>query len=169
MVDNNQSDHSLPVMGLGTSLFYTIHISAQCAMVISIAFSIGVIVYQSVTKKRTPFFRRTVGERLTIYLALVDLGFSSMHLGDHTYMLVAHDHPPDPLCIMFAFVLLLFVTSQSLIVFMIAVIAFAMVAKGKKFCFGKYDWKLLVIAFGIPTVFSGTFASIKWLGPSGAW
>ena len=138
-------------------------------MLISISFSIGVIVFQSITKAGRPFFQRTVGERLTIYLALVDLAFSSSHLGDHTYMLLTEDHPPDALCVTFAFILLLFVTSQSLIVFITAIVAFSMVVRRKKADFGTYDWKLLLIAFGIPVVFSGSLAGAAWLGPSGAW
>ena len=159
----------LPVIGLGTSYFYTIHFTALSTQVISIAFSVGVILYQFITRKGTPFFRRTIGERLTFYLAVCDIGFTSMHSIDHIYMVAILGHPPDGWCTLFGFLIIIFMISQGIVVFLVASLAFLMVVRGNRPKFGKYDWKLLASAYGVPIIISSIMAGLKWLGPSGAW
>ena len=164
----NVTSPSFPVMGLPGNLFYVIHISAIVSLSTSVVFSGGVLAYVSLTKK-VPFFKQTIGERLTVYLAFCDLSFSVSHILDHGYMLAILDHVPDDVCIFFAFMLVWFLNAQALLVVLIAILAFVMVVRGKRIKFGRYDWKLLVYAYGCPFVLGVSFSIFRWIGPSGAW
>ena len=164
----NVSSPSLPVMGLPGNMFYVIHFTAIVSLTTSVLFSAGVLTYVGLTKK-VPFFKQTIGERLTVYLAFCDLVFSNSHILDHGYMLAILDHVPDDVCIFFAFMLVWTLNAQALLVVLIAILAFVMVVRGKRIKFGRYDWKLLVYAFGVPLVPAASFSIARWLGPSGAW
>ena len=65
----------LPVFGLPGKTFYIIHISAITSLSISIVVSSGVLYYLFV-KTKGSFWKRHLGERLVVYLAICDLGFS---------------------------------------------------------------------------------------------
>jgi len=88
---------------------------------------------------------------------------------DHGYMLAILDFPPEAACRAFSFVLNEFVYAQSIIVCFTALNAFIMVVMGKKVGLGTCDWKLVLVAFGVPLVFSIFFESFDLLGPSGTW
>lgn len=120
-------------------------------------------------KKERAVFTRPIGERLVFYLTISDTGYCLSHIIDHTWMLVISYHPPDIPCAIFAFILNLFIFSQSLIVVFTAFNAFMMVVKERKVELGKYDWKLLLYAYGIPFSISLAVAIANHWGPSGAW
>ena len=114
-------------------------------------------------------FSSITGERLVVYLALCDLLFSISHTLDHSYMTAIVGHPPDLACAIMAGFLLEFVTSQLLLVTIIATNAFLMVVKERRIHVGKYDWKLLLGCFGTPALLCVGTYSLRILGPSGAW
>ena len=84
-------------------------------------------------------------------------------------MVAILDFPPDPACRAFAFFLNEFMLAQTLIVAFTALNAFLMVVKGRKVGLGKYDWKLLCVAFELPLALNTFFESLKLFGPAGAW
>ena len=157
----------LPVFGLPGYQFALLHVSAIVSLAISIIVSGAVILY--LTRTCTPIGRRTIGERLTIYLALCDLFYSLSHMLDHSYMMAVYGHPPDDICVVFSFFLFEFILAQSLLVSFTAVNAFLLVVKEIKVSLGRYDWRLLFGAFVLPATVAIPLAALKWIGPSGAW
>jgi len=120
-------------------------------------------------KTRLPFWRWNVGERFVVYLAVCDLLQGISHFLDHAYMLYAKDNPPDRICTVFAFFLHNFILTQWFIILSTAVSACSLIVFGRKMPLGRRDWRLLVFAFGIPTIISVIAVSRGLLGASGAW
>ena len=59
--------------------------------------------------------------------------------------------------------------AQSMVVTFTGLNAFIMVVKEIKLPLGKYDWRLLLTAFGIPLCFVIVIAGFDYLGPIGPW
>ena len=164
------SDDGLPVFGFPGAEFYIIHITALVCLSVSILVSSGVLIYLlAYNSSGIKFFRRPIGERLTVYLALVDLHFSVTHELDHGYMLAVVDHPPDPVCITMAFFLQTFIVAQAIVVLYTAASAMTLVVLGKKIPLGRYDWHLWALTLGIPIVVGVAGTLVPFLGPSGPW
>ena len=159
----------LPVLGLGTPLFYITHYSALVSIAISICFTLGTIIYMSRTTKCGEFWKWPVSSRLVTYLSISDILRDISHSMDHAAYVFYEKHPPDVLCKIFAYFLQEFTAAQSLVVMLTAVGAFLMVAKSAGFNLGKFDWRLLLFAYGAPAVLGGAFLYFGFLGPSGAW
>ena len=109
------------------------------------------------------------GERLVVYLGLCDLLFAISHTLDHATMLATLAFPPTVACKIFAFCLNEFVLAQTLIVSFTAFNAFLMVVKGVKIRLGRKDWKLLLMAFGVPALFGIGADAGGLFGPYTAW
>lgn len=118
---------------------------------------------------RLSFWKWNVGERMVVYLAICDLFMCISHTMDHAYMLAARNNPPDVICTVFAFFLHQFIVSQWLMVFFYAVSACSLIVFRKKLRFGRWDWRLLLSAFGIPLLLGVVTSYMRILGPSGAW
>lgn len=161
------SGTSLPLFGFPGYQFYLIHYTAIVSLVISILVSGSVVLYLQC--RGVNLSLKTIGERLTLYLAVCDLCYSISHVLDHTYMTVAKDHPPDDICVTFSFFLAEFILAQSLLVSFTAINAFLLVVKEIKLSLGRYDWRLLVGAFGVPALGMAACAGLRLIGPSGAW
>ena len=157
----------LPVYGLGSYVFPLVHGLALFSLGVSIIFSTGVLIYMLYPYRK--LWTRPIGERLVVYLAACDLLFSISHSLDHGYMMATWNHPPDPVCSGFAFVLAELVLAQALIVLFTALNALCLVVMEKKIPTGRYDWGLLVYSLGPPTVFSSIFLGISYFGQSGPW
>ena len=78
----NNGDIILPVFGITTDeetgktdyvLFFLIHGLALACLGISIIVSIGVITYLFKSSAEKNLFKRQIGERLVVYLSIVDL------------------------------------------------------------------------------------------------
>ena len=166
-------DRTLPLLGYPGFEFYAIHINAITSLSISILVSTGVLIYLMIPcssgKEGGKFFQRPIGDRLVVYLALVDLLYSVSHELDHCYMLAVKDHPPPVLCIIFAFFLQTFALAQSLVILYTAISAMTLVVFEKKIGLGRYDWRLIVLTLGVPVIVGIAGALIPFLGPSGAW
>ena len=165
--DVPDSKYQLPIFGLPGYEFLLIHVAAMVSLGISIVVSGTVTIY--LTKDCTPIWRRTIGERLTIYLALCDLSFSFSHILDHAYMTAVYDNPPDVICVAFAFFVAEFILGQCLLVSFTAINAFLLVVKETKLSLGRYDWRLLFGAFVLPVAILIPLAVLGMIGPSGAW
>ena len=120
------------------------------------------------SQNRISFWKWNFAERLVVYLATVDFGFSSFHLVDKVYYLSRVANPPDGLCSMVGF-FNQFMFSQWIVVMCAAVNACSLVVFNRKLDLGRWDWKLIVIAFGIPFVCGVIEVSLGLLGQAGAW
>ena len=154
-------------------LFDLIHITALISLSVSFICCVIVlaliIVRDAKVRSVQAFFKRPIGDRLVVYLAISILLFNASHIMDHAYMLATRAFPPDAACAAFGFLLNEFVMAQSLIVMFTSINAFMMVVKETKVPLRKYDWNLLVIAFGAPLVLGVILASTEHFGPTGAW
>ena len=160
--------HGLAVYGLPGFRFYLIHITGLTSLSTSLTTSTSVLIYL-LGCNRKPVAGRPIGERLVIYLACFDTMYSICHIMDHSYMMAVTGHPPDSACVYFAFNLNQFVIGQALIVIFTSVNAFVMVVKERKINLGKYDWKLISYALGIPFVVGILGVSTGHFGPTGMW
>ena len=165
---NDTTEVDLPVLGLPGKRFYIIHISALVSINISNIISIGVLIY-ALRSKSVSFWKRSIGERLTIYIAVLDLVLGLCHGSDHSYMLITKQHVPEIPCTIFAYLLTFSGISQSVIVMMVAILSFICLVKEKKITLGRYDWKILLLATGIPFTLVTPLGGLGILGPTGAW
>lgn len=157
----------LPVIGVNDYGFDLIHITAIISLAISILVSACVVLYLLTTG--VSLKKKTVGERLAIHLATCDLLYSISHMLDHAYMAAVRGHPPDSVCVPFAYFLAEFILAQAFLISFTAINAFILVVKEKRMNLGTFDWKLLAGAYGIPAIGMTIWAALGWLGPSGAW
>ncbi|CAH1784564.1 unnamed protein product [Owenia fusiformis] len=169
---DNFSDCGGDLLLLGSGVWFdVIHISGFTSLTISTLFSTGVLIFVAVTTRRSSLAFRLLKlpERLVVYLAICDLMWSTTHIVDHVYMWVTYDHPPDLLCNALAFLLSEFVLAQGLVVSFAAINAMVIVVLGKTIELGRYDWRLVVVALGLPTVWGVVLLVLGVFGPSGAW
>ena len=154
-------------------LFDLIHITALISLSVSFICCVIVlaliIVREAKVRSVQAFFKRPIGDRLVVYLAISILLFSASHTMDHAYMLAVRGNPPDTACAAFGFFVNEFLVAEALIVLFTSINAFMLVVKETKVPLRKYDWNLLVTAFGAPLVPSVILASTKHFGPTGAW
>ena len=88
---------------------------------------------------------------------------------DHTHVFVTQDHVrPTELCQMYGFLLIECLEAQILLVNLVAINMFVLIYFNKKINFGRYDWKLLLWMFIVPTVTNIAALSADTLGPNGA-
>ena len=120
-------------------------------------------------KKRIPFWKWNFGERLVVYLATADLGFSCFHTMDKTYYVSMEANPPDVFCSTIGFFFQEFMFAQWIIVVFTAINACSLVVFNKKLHPGRWDWRLILTAFGTPAVIGGIALPLGLLGQSGAW
>ena len=114
------------------------------------------------------FWKRPIGERLVVYLAICDFSWSLSHFTDHVYTMVILDHIPDIECAIFAFLLMEFAIAQTIIVLFTGMNAFLLVVREFKINLGLKDHRLLILAFGSPALLFGILAILGYLGPTGA-
>jgi len=154
--DSSDGAHGeLPLIGYPGVLFYAIHITAISSLSISIIFSFAVLSYLFCVDRRS-FHKRSIAERLVVYLALTDLSLSISHELDHSYIIIMKSHPPDIPCGFFGFLMSHFMTVQSLMVLFTALNAFMLVVKGRTIELGQRDWRLFATTFMIPFLVWGT-------------
>ena len=125
--------------------------------------------FRAKNKPGIPFWKWCTGERLVIYLALADLSYSITHTADKFYYVLAEANPPDLFCSAFGFLFQEFMFVQWIIVLFTAINACSLVVFNRKLNLGKWDWKLLAAAFGLPAVNGMVALSLGLLGQSGVW
>ena len=117
------------------------------------------------TGRSNRFWGWSVGQRLVVYLAISDLFMSVSHLLDHAYMYHERAHPPDLVCSVFGFVLQIFILAEWSVVVFTAVSACSLIVFEKELRLGRYDWRLLVLIFGLPLAVSTATLSLGLNGP----
>ena len=79
VVTENASPLEVPLYGFPGWVFYVIHGVAIVSLVTSILISAGLIIYMARSSQEN-FAQKQISERLVVYLAICDLGWSSSHL-----------------------------------------------------------------------------------------
>ena len=165
---SGQND-DIPVIGLRNGRFYPYHVTAIVCISASLL-CVGAILYVSVRPRRyKSFYRWGISERFVVYIALCDGLFNVTHVLDHVHMVITKSHVhPKSLCVVYAFLIVLFTTAQGLLVLVIALNSFSVVILGKSVNFGAYDWRLAAFVFGIPVIESSLAGHLNQLGPNGS-
>ena len=88
---------------------------------------------------------------------------------DHLQIVITKNHVyPKELCVFYAVMIAEFISAQNILVCIIAINAFMLIYYRNNLDFGAYDWKILVITFGVPLVAATVTVFLDVLGPSGA-
>ncbi|KAJ3410994.1 hypothetical protein HDV05_002938 [Chytridiales sp. JEL 0842] len=96
----------------------------------------------------------TIGERFPLYLAVLDLLWSLAHSIDHSWMVVtAGANPPPAACSALGATLGLFMMAEIMLVNLLAISMFLTVYMNWSLSYGKGDWILGVLTFGVPITF----------------
>lgn len=157
----------IPIVAIDTT-FYVIHYAALSTIAVSIVCSTTVLSLHSRTST-TSFWKRKLGERLYVYLAVTDLMFSITHTCDHVIALTSLGDPDKLLCTVFAFSLFETIMAQNVVVFLSALSLWLLVKFSYKLKFGPYDVGLLTAAYGVPFFFALAFSVLGYFGSSGYW
>ena len=162
-----RNGYDLPILGLDEGFFYELHVpTIVCISISFICAFISIII--SFRRHRNKFSSWTKCDRLIVYLAICDGIFNLSHGSDHIMVVIIKDHVrPNELCELFGFVATIFCMAQNLVVGIIAINIFMMIYFRKNLNFGKHDWLLLVVTFGIPLLIAATAWILGLLGPNG--
>ena len=164
-----QNGYDLPVYGLDNGTFYAIHIPAITCIVTSFTCAIIAIVLSFRKRPYRTFFGWSKSERFVVYLAICDGLFNLAHFTDHLHIVIVRGHVyPKALCEFYGFTLAEFVTSQNLMVNIIAINAFMLIYFGRKLQFGHWDHRLIIWIFGAPFVGATLAGIFGKLGPNGS-
>ena len=159
----------LPVYGLHTNRFYTLHIPAVVCMAISFICAIVSLVMSFRRHHGQSFFSWTTCDRFIIHEAVFDGPLILPRAADHMQMLITEDHVyPKTLCHFYGFMTASTAVSQHIFVGIIAINIFAMIYFHKKLEFGKYDWVLFLTIYGLPAAGGIAAWILGSIGPNGA-
>lgn len=165
-----RSGYEVPVYGIDDGSFYWLHIPALLCIMASFCCACASVVLAFRQWHRDKFFTHwTKGQRFVVYLAICDGLFNLSHFMDHLHItLVREMVRPKELCQFYGFILTLFITSQNLIVNLIAINAFVLLYFERTINFGKRDWKFLLITYGVSFIGSIIAGTTEQYGPNGA-
>jgi len=169
-ISEPQNGYDLPVYGLDNGTFYAIHIPAITCIVTSFTCAIIAIVLSFRKRPYHTFFSKwSKSERFVVYLAICDGLFNVAHFTDHLHIVIVKDHVyPKELCEFYGFTLAEFITSQNLMVNIVAINAFMLIYFNKHLNFGRWDWRLIAWTFGAPFVGATIAGILGQLGTNGS-
>ena len=187
----------IPLFGFPGPIFWSVHCLGIICLIVSILVSVTLISYICISRRReepllksdkvgkpdknpknffkanqtsaNSFHNWNIGERLVIYLATTDLLTALSHINDHSYVLAKQRNPPDLMCALFSFFLQEFCFAQWCIILYTALSASSLIVFGKKLHLGRYDWRLLVSAYGAPFIVLLVSFRLGFLGQNGIW
>nr|XP_011442970.2 medium-wave-sensitive opsin 1 [Crassostrea gigas] len=161
--------YDLPVYGLDTGRFYSLHVPALTCIFLSLISAILTITLSFRKIPRRAFFDWTKSERFIVYMAICDGAFNVAHSMDHLHIATTKSHVyPVSLCQFYGVMLLEFIMAQTFMVNIVAVNAFTLMIFNKQLKFGKRDWRLLLWIFGFPFLLSMIALAAKQFGPNGS-
>lgn len=160
--------YDLAIYGFDNGLFYALHIPAIiCSAASLICATIAMVIAFRRHRYRS-FFKWTSCDRFIVYLALCDGCLNIPHGADHVQVVATRNHIyPRLLCEFYGFSASVFSASQNILVGLIAMNIFSTMYFHMKLKFGRFDWILLSVTYGIP--FGGGIAAwfLGYLGPNG--
>ena len=163
-----QSGYDLPLYGLHSPLFSSLHISSIVCMTVGMVCATASIVLSFRRHRGESFFMWPTCDRFIIYEALCDGPLVLPRYADHIQVFVSKDYSrPEELCQFYGFVTTVVSSSQHYIVGIIAINIFAMMYFHIKLQFGKFDWILQLAIYGIPTTCGIVALSSGSIGPNG--
>ncbi|KAJ3410995.1 hypothetical protein HDV05_002939 [Chytridiales sp. JEL 0842] len=128
---------------------YALHIVALVFIGCSLFGSLYMIVRTIQKGKYT-----TIGERFPLYLSFLSLFWSIAHTIDHSWMIhAAGANPPPAACSALGATLGLFMMAEIMLVNLLAISMFLTVYMNWSLSYGKGDWILVVLTFGVPVTF----------------
>lgn len=164
-----KSGYDLPVYGLDNGTFYYLHIPALFFILCSFCCVVITLKLAMRHGNFRKFFTWSKSNRFVVYLAVCDGTFNLAHSMDHIHYIINREHVrPKGLCVFYGFLLLEFISSQILMVNVVAINAFFIMVFKKQVNFGQYDWRLLSWTFGIPFVCASGAAAFEQFGPTGS-
>ena len=110
--------------------------------------------------KGIPFWKWSIGERVVVYLAICDFGFSAIDISNHAYLYFMVRHPPDAICTAIGFLIHEFIISQAVVVLFMAMSACVQVVFGRRIKLGRWDYRLIALAFGVPFVIGAVLCRV---------
>ena len=161
---------SLELYGWPGPVFYAIHILAILCLCSSMIIGTAVLIlfFRNLPAAKE-FWKQTIGDRLMVYLVVIDVAGAVNHAIDHAYILFIKDHPPDMVCRVFGMLVYEFASAQVIVITFTSISACVAIVLDRKLRTGRYDWRLLLISFGIPLVIGMFGIAFRLFGPSGAW
>ncbi|KAJ3321649.1 hypothetical protein HDU76_014054 [Blyttiomyces sp. JEL0837] len=164
--DPNDTNYaSLDITLPTTSEMYALHFVALFFIALSIMGSIYIIVRTIMEGKYG-----TIGERFPLYLAGLDLLWSLSHTIDHVWMIAAQGaNPPDAACSALGAILALFLMAEIMLVNLLALSMFFTVYMNWGLSYGKYDYMLIILTFGVPITFAVLGLSLNAFGHDYYW
>lgn len=165
-----RSGYDVPVYGLDDGSFYYIHIPALVCIVASFCCaSVSVTLAFNQWSRSNFFVSWTKSQRFVVYLAICDGLFNLSHFMDHLHIAIVREMVrPKELCQFYGFNLTVFITSQNLIVNLIAINGFVLLYYGRTISFGNKDWKFILLTYGATFVGSLVAGVTGQYGPNGA-
>ncbi|KAJ3107565.1 hypothetical protein HDU97_003870 [Phlyctochytrium planicorne] len=110
------------------------------------------------------------GERFPLYVAIIDFIWTISHAIDHVMMLANKGESPAPaVCKSLGAILAFFLMAQVMLLNIIAVSMFLTVYRGWALSYGKFDWILVVLTFGLPVVYICIGFAVDAFGPDMYW
>lgn len=169
-ISRPQSGYDLGVYGLDNGQFLYIHIPALVCIAVSFTCVVTAIVLSFRRRNYRKFFSELMkSERFVVYLAICDGLYNVFHFTDHLHIVIVKNHVyPVELCEFYGFTLVVAISSQNLMVNVVAINAFMLMYNDRKMDFGQCDWKLLLWTFGVPLVGAVLSLIHGQLGPNGA-
>lgn len=165
-----RSGYDIPVYGIADGSFYYLHIPALVCIVSSFVCAIITVVLSFRQWSYRKFFIGwNKSQRFIVYLAVCDALFNIFHFTDHLHIVIVRNmvHPKE-LCEFYGFNLIVAISSQNLMVNVVAINAFMLLYFDRNINFGAKDWKLLVWTFGFPIITAAVAGLTGQLGPNGA-
>ena len=160
-----RSGYDIKLYGTDNNQLYSVQITAVSCCFLSLSSAIAILVSSFLSNKN--FFRRSKTKRFVIYLALTDSLFNIIIILDHMQKIISKSHIyPKELCTFYAFMNIEFIFGQYILVCIIALNMFMVIFKKKDVNFGAFDWRILVITFGVPLITAIVIASLDALGPN---
>ena len=169
--NTEQATKKLEMFGYPGPVFYTLHSAALASIWISACVSAGVVLFFFWRGGCTAgtVWCRPIGERLVLYLAIADLGYSLTNLMNHAYVLVLKDHPPDDACAVVGAMLQFWIQTQTMVVLFTAVNLCFLVVREVRLNLGRRDWRLLTYALGLPVASVVLGFIFDFWGPARGW
>ena len=161
---------SLELYGWPGPVFYAIHILAILCLCSSmvVGTAVLILIFRNLPAAKD-FWKQTIGDRLMVYLVVIDVAGAVNHAIDHAYILFIKAHPPDMMCRVFGMLVYEYASAQVIVITYTSISACVAVVLGKKLNTGRYDWRVLVTAVLFPLVVGIFGVAFQLFEHSGAW
>lgn len=103
-----------------------------------------------------------------VMCSMCDVSYDGVY-SDHIYMVYYLYPPPPMICRSMAVALVVCLSSQVIMLSIIAIVTYLRICHQIDLSFGKHDWKLMLLALALPVGESAVAVYFDALGPSKYW